>query len=447
MKRTVDLDELLAPIPGENPSGEDLRYTQLYDDIKEARRSEESLEMGDWQRETKSSDWGRVASLSLEALGKRAKDLQIAAWLTEALTVSEGFAGLESGMRVITGLLELYWETVYPMIEEDDFDYRAAPFEFLNEKVSACIRQAPLTEPRKSPGYSLLKWQESREVGYESDTTKSRRDEMIAEGKIKAEDFDSAVANSSPSFYQSLLETLSRCREAFATLDAVVDGKFGSHAPRISDIGQALEECDRVVSRICRDQKGVKEDAPLPPAADADTDADASGVEDYAAADAGTPAAFGDQAVSGAARQPSPARVSIPSSATVGDGEEESLWNEAMRTMRDVGFKEALNMLLAVATSQPSERGRHRCQLLVARLCLKAGRPDLARPIAEQLHTMVAELQLERWESPFWIAEVLESLHQCLTSGEPSDEDMGRSQELFRKICTMDVTKALAYRK
>jgi hypothetical protein len=36
MKRTVDIDEILAPIPGENPSGEDLRYTQLYDDIKEA---------------------------------------------------------------------------------------------------------------------------------------------------------------------------------------------------------------------------------------------------------------------------------------------------------------------------------------------------------------------------------------------------------------------------
>jgi len=183
----------------------------------------------------------------------------------------------------------------------------------------------------------------------------------------------------------------------------------------------------------------------LPPAADAESDA--SGVVDFTPADAGSPVTFGDQAGSNVTRQASPVRVSVPPSATVGDAEEETLWNEAMRTMRDVGFREALNMLLAVANSQPSERGKHRCQLLVARLCLKAGRPDLARPIAEQLHTLVAELQLERWESPFWIAEVLESLHQCLTSGEPSDEDMGRAQELFRKICTMDVTKALAYRK
>ena len=34
-------DNLLNPIPGANPSGEDLRYAPLYDKIKEARREEE----------------------------------------------------------------------------------------------------------------------------------------------------------------------------------------------------------------------------------------------------------------------------------------------------------------------------------------------------------------------------------------------------------------------
>src|ERR1035438_8381521 len=34
-------DNLLNPIPGENPSGEDLRYAPIYDQVKEARRAEE----------------------------------------------------------------------------------------------------------------------------------------------------------------------------------------------------------------------------------------------------------------------------------------------------------------------------------------------------------------------------------------------------------------------
>ena len=449
MKRTIDIDALLEPIPGENPSGDDLRYTPVYDDIKEARRSEESLAMGDWHRETKSSNWDKVAALSLEALAKRTKDLQIASWLTEALTMLDGFEGLESGMRVISGFMDLYWDTVYPLIEEDDLDYRIAPFEFLNEKLSSCIRQTPLTEPKKTPGYSLQKWQESRAVGYENDSGQARRDELIAEGKIQAEEFDTAVAKSSAPFYHSLLETLTRCSQAFETLDTNINDRFGSHAPRTSDMGQALEECTRLVSRICREQKGLGETQPQEQPLDSDVDTGSVTFEEVQRSEADT-----DQAVtveissaSGVTRPPSPVRTAAQPLVDVGESEEETLWNEATRTMRNGGFRDALSMLLDTANRQPSERGRRRCQLLVAKLCLKADRPDLARPILEQLHSLVNELQLERWESPLWIAEVFESLYQCLVSGEPTDEDMGRSQELFRTICTMDVTKAMVYRK
>ena len=33
-------DDLLNPIPGDNPSGESLRYAPVFDKIKEARREE-----------------------------------------------------------------------------------------------------------------------------------------------------------------------------------------------------------------------------------------------------------------------------------------------------------------------------------------------------------------------------------------------------------------------
>jgi type VI secretion system protein ImpA len=82
----------------------------------------------------------------------------------------------------------------------------------------------------------------------------------------------------------------------------------------------------------------------------------------------------------------------------------------------------------------------------MARLCLKAERPDLARPIAEELHALIEELHLDRWESPVWIADVLDTLYQCLTVGEPSDDDMSRARGLFQKLCTTDVTKALNYK-
>jgi len=88
----IDLEVLLKPIPGENPSGADLRYHTLTDQIKEARRKEDDLNQGVWSRDVKTADYAQVIKLSKEALTKHSKDLQIVAWLVEALLHQEELA-------------------------------------------------------------------------------------------------------------------------------------------------------------------------------------------------------------------------------------------------------------------------------------------------------------------------------------------------------------------
>ena len=39
----IDIEALLSPIAGENPAGESLQYTPVYDEIREARRSEDPM--------------------------------------------------------------------------------------------------------------------------------------------------------------------------------------------------------------------------------------------------------------------------------------------------------------------------------------------------------------------------------------------------------------------
>jgi type VI secretion system protein ImpA len=452
MKTDIDMDTLLQPIPGDSPAGEDLRYAPVYEEIREARRSEDPLAMGDWQRELKTADWSRVVFLATEALTSRTKDLQIAAWLCEALVMTGGFGALSQGLALVTGLQERFWDTVYPLIEEGDLEYRLAPFEFLNDKLSAAIRSAPLNDPASTLVCSLNSWSESREAGYEADTKnrygdvdeqkKQRRDELIAEGKMTAEAFDAAAAQSSPSFRVALLENLARCREAFRELDRVADEKFGREAPRLSDIGEALDECDRLVSRLYREEK-EQAAAPVPaPSAEPV----AAGSEEEAPGEAGEAA---PPLVESDVRQtPIPSIASFrPPAAQAGASGEQALWEEALRVLDGGGMKKALEQLLAASCASPSERERNRYRLLMGKLCLRAGRPDLARPILEGLSALIDELHLERWESPLWIAEVLEALYQCLMSGEPSDDDQGRDAELFRRLCSLDVTKAILYRK
>src|SRR5690242_19391379 len=110
----IDLEGLLQPIAGENPSGESLRYSGLYDEISEARRADENLVQGEWKTELKIADFGRVIDLAVPALLTRTKDLQIGVWLTEALAKKQGMAGLRDGLKLITGFQDLFWETLHP---------------------------------------------------------------------------------------------------------------------------------------------------------------------------------------------------------------------------------------------------------------------------------------------------------------------------------------------
>jgi type VI secretion system protein ImpA len=441
MKRQIDLGALLAPISEEKAGGEDLRYSQEYDEIKEARRSDDPLDQGEWKTEIKKADWNKVISLSVNALTGRTKDLQIAVWLTEALIVTEGFEGCLVGLRVINGLIADFWDCLYPAVEEGDLEYRMAPLEFLGEKVGPSLADVPITERAKAQAFSLAQWQESRKVGYESDTRDEeklkRREEYLAEGKANPEEVDSAIAASSPAFYEDLAEDLVGCKEEFATLDRLVDERFGQDAPRISDFGKVIDEAAEIVEKICR-QKG------LVPAQRASAEAEDQVIP---VDEVGYPAE---------ATLPSPVptaplmqadAISLSRSALVDAGPwEQALWEEALHTLKTAGAKKALERLAEASLTAPSPREQNRWRLLMARLCLEAHKPELALPVLEQLYTLIEELHLDRWESPVWIAEVIGSYYQCLTSGESSDDDIGRAQELFRRLCTLDVTKAIAFR-
>src|ERR1700730_4337671 len=122
---------LLKPVRGQTSSSQSLRYDPVYDKIREARREEEVLSSGVWTRETKKADFVQVIKLATEVLSNKSKDVQIAVWLTEALLAREGIPGLTQGLDLIRGLLENFWDTLYPEIEDGDMEMRAAPIAWI----------------------------------------------------------------------------------------------------------------------------------------------------------------------------------------------------------------------------------------------------------------------------------------------------------------------------
>jgi type VI secretion system protein ImpA len=427
MKRQIDLESLLNPVSDDNPAGDDLRYTDVYEQIKEARRFDDPLEQGDWKIDRKTADWDKVITVAIDALSSKTKDLQIAAWLTEALIMTEGFGGLALGLTLVKGLMEYFWESLYPLIEDDDLEYRMAPLEFMNEKLSPLVKQIPLTDPSKSIGCSLIQWQETRDTSSEH------------EGKLTIEEFEKAVAATSAAFHKAMSDNIVSCTTAFRELDALSDERFGTDAPRLAELGSAIEECSQVVQRICK-EKGLASSSDAGPAEESPPEKEGREQEDKLSAPSqeGWKPAAATAVPQGASGWPS---ALIDASFW-----EQALWDEAVNILNKSGVKKAMAKLLEASLNAPSIREQSRVRLLLARLSLKAGRSDLARPILEQLNTLVEELRLEQWESPVWVADVLGSLYQCLTGTDSTDNDLDRASGLFQKLCTIDITKAYEYK-
>lgn len=452
----IDIDSILTPIPGDNPAGEDLRYTATYEELKEARRADDPLDRGQWQREIKTADWNKVVAIATEVLSSKTKDLQIAAFLTEALSNIEGFAGVTAGLTIITGFLRLFWEHLYPRIEDGDLEYRVGSLEFLNEKLWLPIKQIPLTDTNTA-GYSWMKWQESRKVGSEKDllnqsgsvdaNKRKARTELIAEGKLTAEEFDTAVTLSSKAFYQTLAEKVTACVEAFEQLDATVDEKFGREAPRLTELKTSLEDCNLLVSKILKEKRLLEPDPvpETPQEAPVSAAAEAGEGEGEVSDATVTPQALSSPGVQGGFQVSAGAyRVNrLLGSA----GMEEAVWQEALSIFKTTGFKQALEQLLGASCSAQSVREKTNFRLLMAKLCLKANRYDLARPMAESINSLVEELHLAQWESPIWIADVLATLYQCLTAEGASEADIARGKELLTRLCTLDVTKIIEFKR
>ncbi|MDC3956747.1 type VI secretion system protein TssA [Polyangium jinanense] len=155
----IDLEILLQPISEEAPCGTSLRYEGTYDRVREARREDDpSLPMGEWETKLKVSDLALVDKLCQEALRKKSKDLQIAAWLVEAWLRRYRVKGLGHGLSLVTGLCERFWDGLFPEVGDDpDAAARAALYEWMDDVLSDRLRRTPFTEGDGS--FSLLDWE------------------------------------------------------------------------------------------------------------------------------------------------------------------------------------------------------------------------------------------------------------------------------------------------
>jgi type VI secretion system protein ImpA len=287
-------DDLLNPIPGDNPSGVSLRYERIYDQIKEARtEDDDSIPAGAWERTAKKADHPLVIKLAGDALANKSKDLQLAAWLAEAHVRREGIQLVPACLKLFQDLQEQFWETLHPEIEEGDAGMRAVPIEWAANRIASTLRESSLTRD----GLNFYQYRESRAIGYEADAAsndakRETRERAIADGKPTAEDFDKSLTATPKAFYQGLDGAIVQSGETVDALQIFCEEKYADDAPAFGKLRTALEEVGQVVSSLLAEKRKLEPDAvaaeeaaatPEEEPAVAAVDADASSAQPVAA--------------------------------------------------------------------------------------------------------------------------------------------------------------------
>ncbi len=238
----LDIDALLAPIPGDDPSGGPVAFS-LREKLDLARKeiNPDDFKANDPMRpsEPKRADWPGIFQQTTEALLHSSKDLMLVARLVEALTCLHGFGGLRDGLRLARRLVEEAWDRIRPVIEEpDDLETRGAAFNWLDDTDRGAlfpsrVRAARLLDSPVGP----INWNDWN-------LTKTGK------GKLSVEDFEKAVDAAPRADCQLVADDLEEIIAELQRILALLNEKMGQVAPGMTQLRQVVFECRTLAQQI-----------------------------------------------------------------------------------------------------------------------------------------------------------------------------------------------------
>lgn len=277
-----DLDAFLLPLgdSAEGPAGPTLRYDPVYGRIREARTEDDaSLPMGEWTRALKKADWRAADLLCTEVLQLRSKDLQVAAWLTEAWMHRHALDGLVAGTRLLEGLVRDFWDSAHPRIDEDgDAEVRAAVFVWANDTLAqALLLHVPLLqwpEPAQ-PFINLCEWQRAITTEFGSGAARARAAASTPGATEPIASRQDILDHAGQQLHAlaALDDRLSQAYTAWDALEALLDERLGIDAPSLSKVTDMLAQMRQAVRSLLQGRDPRDEEKPValsgPPAGQA----------------------------------------------------------------------------------------------------------------------------------------------------------------------------------
>ncbi len=496
------LQAVRAPISEANPVGEDVTYEDSFQQLK--------AEVDKLQSANADADFERIVALGRRVLAEQSKDLTAAAYLSVGLVRTGGVAGVAESVDAARLLCETYWDDLYPPVRRmaarknalqllidrsHDWLDAAKPKRGDDEALGRALASYKALQ-------ALAMEQMAEHAPVVSKMTSLLEAKLRAVPKAPAPPSgDGAVGEAvPPGAAAGELRSPANAADAVVAAAAFLHGHDKTDpapfrlaralhwggllgAPPAEDgqtlvppfVGQRKTFLDGLLDRaqfaelVSEAEETFREQpfwldlqryvvtgldalgAPLAPARDGVVEDLVGLVRRFPdlpalAFNDGTP--FADAAT----RE----WIEVRIRPALGGGEAEPVPPSGEATALDVAYAEArtrlasgdLDAAIAALTEAADAAGRDRFRrrFYLASLCLRGGRPAVARPVLEALDAEIAAHRLDAWD-PGLALEVWTALHGCYTALRRSSDDPAlalAAERVFGKVCAAAPGRALA---
>ncbi|CAA9889685.1 Type VI secretion-associated protein, ImpA family [Candidatus Methylobacter favarea] len=242
----------LDAISRESPCGVNLEDDTLFAQLELEAKGVPERQIGNSIIPEVEPDWNKIHDMGLELL-ERSRDIQVCVQLTCAWVRTDGFRGLDNGLTLINGLLQKYWDEVYPRQDpDDDFPVlRINSLTTLNnyKKILGPINHIPLTQSQ----LGNFSW----------------RDCELSEGKITAGSnnitepseksiLEAAFLDTDLEILKNLEKTVKHASVQAQEIVDVITGKTNSEiAPDISSLITLLKNISRLLNEKVQQKQSL----------------------------------------------------------------------------------------------------------------------------------------------------------------------------------------------
>ncbi len=111
----IDVSELLKPIEGDKPCGQDLSYEPAFQELESIMKGKPETQFSPAEE----PNWKLLRERCLE-LWPRSKDLRLVTALSLAGLKTEGLPAFSECLALLKGMLEQFWDSCYPLLDPAD---------------------------------------------------------------------------------------------------------------------------------------------------------------------------------------------------------------------------------------------------------------------------------------------------------------------------------------